>query len=165
MDEVVPATGITAMEAFTQRLQPLGLHLQLHLRSEHLQVLAPAIRRSPVAVVIDHMARVDASQGEQHPDFQALRGLLEHAHVAVKVSGVDRITRGGDYAAGVPLAAALVRDFPDQCVWGTDWPHPGHDHVPDDGVLVDLLDRIAPTPAALQRLLVHNPQRLYRFDD
>lgn len=163
MDDSVPATAIAAMEALARRLQPLGLHLQLHLRSEHLHVLKPAIGRSPVPVVIDHMARVDAALGAQHPDLLALRSLLGHAHCHVKVSGVDRITRAGHYAPGVPLAASLVRDFQHQCVWGTDWPHPGHDHVPDDGVLVDLLAQIAPSPEALQRLLVDNPQRLYRF--
>lgn len=163
MEDGVPAESIAAMEALAMRLEPVGLHLQLHLRSEHLQVLAPAITRCPVPVVIDHMARVDAALGAQHPHVLALRGLLGRPHCHVKVSGVDRITRRGDYGPGIPLAASLVRDFPDQCVWGTDWPHPGQDHVPDDGVLVDVLARIAPSPAALQRLLVDNPQRLYRF--
>ncbi len=164
MDDGVPAVAIAAMEALALRLQPLEMHLQLHLRSEHLHALTPAILRSPVPVVIDHMARVDASRGPEHPDFRALRYLLRHAHCHVKVSGIDRITRGGDYAPGIPLAATLVRDFPGQCVWGTDWPHPGQDHVPDDGQLVDLLAQIAPSPQALQRLLVDNPQRLYRFE-
>ena len=54
----------------------------------------------------------------------------------------------------------LIRD---RTLWGTDWPHPNHTHVPDDGVLVDILAQIAPTPAALRALLVDNPQRLYRF--
>ena len=35
--------------------------------------------------------------------------------------------------------------------------------IPDDGVLVDLIAEIAPTPAARQALLVDNPQRLYKF--
>jgi 2-pyrone-4,6-dicarboxylate lactonase len=35
--------------------------------------------------------------------------------------------------------------------------------VPDDGLLVDALADIAPTPALMQALLVDNPQRLYRF--
>jgi len=36
--------------------------------------------------------------------------------------------------------------------------------VPDDGVLVDALARIAPTPALMQQLLVDNPEALYRFE-
>jgi 2-pyrone-4,6-dicarboxylate lactonase len=35
--------------------------------------------------------------------------------------------------------------------------------VPDDGLLVDILSQIAPSSAALQALMVDNPQRLYKF--
>jgi 2-pyrone-4,6-dicarboxylate lactonase len=67
------------------------------------------------------------------------------------------------YTTGIQLARYLVAHFPDQCVWGTDWPHPNHTHVPDDGVLVDALAQIMPTPELMQRVLVDNPQALYRF--
>lgn len=40
--------------------------------------------------------------------------------------------------------------------------HAGIDH-PDDAALVDALALIAPSEADRQRLLVDNPQRLYRF--
>lgn len=149
---------------FTRRLQALDMHLQVHLHAMHVHQLAPALVRSPVPVVIDHIGRVDASLGLEHPDFLGIHALLRHPHCHIKVSGVDRITRAGRYAEGVPFAAKLVRDYPLQCVWGTDWPHPHHDHVPDDGVLVDLLAQIAPDAASLHRLLVDNPLRLYRFE-
>jgi 2-pyrone-4,6-dicarboxylate lactonase len=35
--------------------------------------------------------------------------------------------------------------------------------VPDDGVLTELLDQLAPSESLRQALLVENPQRLYRF--
>jgi len=51
-------------------------------------------------------------------------------------------------------------------VWGNDWPHPNHaGPVPDEQQLVDLIAKIAPTPSARDALLVHNPERLYRFGD
>ena len=56
-----------------------------------------------------------------------------------------------------------MAEFGDRCVWGTDWPHPNHTHIPDDGMLVDILAEIAPSEAARQALLVDNPQRLYKF--
>ena len=78
---------------------------------------------------------------------------------------IDSGARPGDgYPAGVPLAARLVERFPERCVWGLDWPHPNHTHIPDDGELVDALARIAPTAEARERLLVRNPQLLYRFE-
>ena len=61
-------------------------------------------------------------------------------------------------ADGIVLARRLVERFPERCFWGTDWPHPNHHHVPDDGVLVDALAQIAPTPAALEALLPNYTQ-------
>ena len=42
--------------------------------------------------------------------------------------------------------------------------HPNLSHVPDEGVLVDLLTQITPQPLQRQALLVDNPARLYRFE-
>lgn len=164
MGQEAADADIEALVRFSHRLKPLRMHLQLHFESRHIHRLAAPLARSAVPVVLDHIGRVDAALGRTHADFAALHALLRNPLFHVKVSGVDRITRQGHYDTGVPFAAALVSDYPEQCVWGTDWPHPNHDHVPDDGALVDLLARIAPEPAARERLLVTNPQRLYRFD-
>ena len=83
----------------------------------------------------------------------------------VKVSGSERASRAGaPYHDAVPFAQALLDVAPERAVWGTDWPHPNLAHVPDDGVLVDLLAEIAPSARVRQALLVDNPQRLYRFE-
>lgn len=151
--------------ALARRLAPLGWHLQLHGDPQRLLALAPALLRAPVPVVIDHIGRVDASRGLGDPDFQGLLHLLQQRHVWIKVSGMDRITRQGPpYRDAQPFAALLVAEFGDRVVWGNDWPHPNHaGPVPDEQQLVDLIAAIAPTEAARERLLVDNPQRLYRF--
>jgi 2-pyrone-4,6-dicarboxylate lactonase len=38
------------------------------------------------------------------------------------------------------------------------------DAIPDDGALVDMIPRIAPTAALQQQMLVDNPMRLYWAD-
>lgn len=153
--------------ALTPKLADVGMHLQVHFQSELIHTIGPQLHKSAVPVVIDHMARVDATQGPAHPDFQALKRALEQPHTWVKVSGIDRINSGARpgsaYPHGVALARDLVSAFTDKCVWGLDWPHPNHTHVPDDGELVNALAQIAPGPAALRALLVSNPERLYRF--
>lgn len=151
--------------ALTERLAPLGMHLQVHFESSLIHELAPVLKASAVPVVIDHMGRVDARTGADHADFRALCNLMEDPLFYVKVSGADRIdaTPPHSYAHGVALARRLVESFPDRCLWGTDWPHPNHTHVPDDGALVDLLPNIAPTPELQDLLLVRNPQRFYQF--
>jgi 2-pyrone-4,6-dicarboxylate lactonase len=158
------AEPIEAVMALAPRLAGHGLHLQVHFESELIHGLAPHLAESPVPVVIDHMARVDASKGPDHADFMALRRLLADERFLVKVSGVDRIDRGPPYAAGVALARLLVESFPDRCLWGTDWPHVNHHHCPDDKELAVLTAAIAPDADLRQRLLVRNPERFYRFD-
>lgn len=167
MKHLAAAASVDEIIALTHRLKAAGLHLQVHFESSLVHSLAGPLARSAVPVVIDHMGRVDAALGAAHADFAALHALLANPLFYVKLSGIDRIDpqahSAPPYAHGVALAHTLVESYPERCVWGTDWPHPNHTHVPDDGVLVDALARIAPTPARLQQLLVDNPQRLYRF--
>lgn len=157
--------GATPQEvvALTHRLAPLGMHLQVHFASSLIHELAPILKKSVVPVVIDHMGRVDAALGSGHADFRALCTMMEDPRFHVKVSGADRISPAPPYSPGAALARQLVQSFPERCFWGSDWPHPNHTHVPDDGALVDLLPSIAPTPEALERLMVLNPQRFYQF--
>ena len=152
--------------ALARRIAPLGWHLQIHGDTRLLTDVAPALGASPVPVVIDHIGRVDAGLGLQQPAFDALRALLDSPTFWVKVSGVDRITKlGPPYDDAVPFAANLVADYGDRVVWGNDWPHPNHvGPVPIEEQLTAQIARMAPTAAALQRLMVDNPQRLYCFD-
>lgn len=162
-----PGAAMDDVVALTHRLAPLGLHLQVHFDADLIHELAGPLRRSAVPVVIDHMARVDARLGAQHANFRRLLDLLQDARFRVKISGIDRVDAGPggapDYAAGIALAALLLRLFPQQCLWGTDWPHPNHTHIPDDARLVEALAEIAPTEAQRQQLLVDNPQTFYQF--
>ena len=164
MGHLSKAATIEEAVTFGKRLADIGWHLQIHMAPELIAELSPAIKRSPAPVVIDHMGRIDASLGLEQPAFTALLRLMDDKNVWMKVSGVDRITQQGPpYADAVPFARKLVSEFGDRTVWGTDWPHPNHTHIPDDGKLVDMLAQIAPSPEQLQALLVDNPMRFYQF--
>ena len=159
--------AIDDVVALTHRLKPLGLHLQVHFESSLVHTLGPELAKSAVPVVIDHMGRVDATRGANHADFAALFALLKNPMFRVKVSGIDRIdaapVASPTYTNGIALARLLVASYPGQCLWGTDWPHPNHTHIPNDTTLVNALAQIAPTPGLLAQLLVHNPAAFYRF--
>jgi 2-pyrone-4,6-dicarboxylate lactonase len=158
------ATHIDDIIVFGRRLTDLGWHLQMHFESSLVHELAPALRRSAVPVVIDHMGRIDVSRGLDQPDFRKLRELMTDERFWIKLSGSERVSREGPpYEDAVPYARALVEDAGGRVLWGTDWPHPNLDHVPDDGMLVDLLASIAPSERDRHALLVTNPERLYRF--
>ena len=145
------------------KIASLGWHLQLHLEPDLIQQMTPQLKLSPVPVIIDHMGRIDASRGLDQPGFTHLLKLLEDKRMWVKVSGLERASRqGAPYADAVPFARKLVTEFGSRCVWGSDWPHPNLDAIPDDGRLVDLIGEFA-NEMQRQALLVDNPMRLYKF--
>lgn len=148
------------------RVAPFGWHIVLHFDAKDLARYAGLLDAMPTPYVIDHMARVDASQGIDQEPFQALLGLTADERCWVKISGAERLTVGGaaPYDDVVPFAQALIAAAPDRVLWGTDWPHPNVRHMPDDGDLVDLLASIAAEETTRNRILVDNPQRLYDFD-
>jgi len=165
MKHLGPGADIEDVIGLSHRLAPLGMHLQVHFESSLVHGLRPALKRSAVPVVIDHMGRVDARLGAEHADFVALKALMADRRMQVKVSGIDRIDAQPPYEQGVSLARELVERFPAQCLWGTDWPHPNlKNHMPDDGLLVDFIPHIAPTEELQRKLLVDNPMRLYWKD-
>lgn len=151
-----------------ERVAPLGWHLDLHFDAEGLVEHLPLLESLPLSFIVDHMARVDARLGTDQPPFQALLALLEGNERAwAKISGAERITDQGPppYDDVVPFARAVIAVAPARVLWGTDWPHPNVRHMPDDGDLVDLLAAFAPDEKVRNRILVDNPERLYRFSD
>ncbi|WP_294256700.1 amidohydrolase family protein [uncultured Sphingomonas sp.] len=147
-----------------RRIQPLGWHVVVYFEADILAELRPFLDAIPTLLVIDHMGRPDVAQGAHGSDMQAFRALLDSRDdIWTKVTCPDRLDAKGppwdDFAAAV---APLVADYPDRVLWGTDWPHPNmQDAIPDDGALVDMIPRIAPTSELQHKLLVANPMRLY----
>ncbi|WP_078651183.1 amidohydrolase family protein [Streptomyces xylophagus] len=153
------------IDSVLERVDGLGWAAQLHVRGEDIPALGPVVSALPGRVVVDHIGRVDLAAGRDSPALRGLYALLDSGQVWVKVSGVDRISRQGPpYADAVALAASLVAYAPERVVWGTDYPHVNiTGEAPDDGLLVDLVERIAPDPAHLRRLMVDNPVELFDF--
>jgi 2-pyrone-4,6-dicarboxylate lactonase len=164
MSHMGAASPIEEVLDLAKRLAELRWHLQIHLDSKLIDTIGVELKRSPVAVVIDHMARIDASLGvEQRPFYDLLR-LLENEKFWVKVSGCERASRqSAPWTDALPFARKLVAECGSRTLWGTDWPHPNLKEVPDDGLMVELIAEIAPTEEQRRALLVDNPQRFYGF--
>ena len=144
------------------RVAPLGWHVLVHLDAADLEQLGPELRGLAVPFVIDHMGRIDAAAGTEQPAFWRLLELARAEHCWIKVSGADRVSASGaPFIDAAPFARALIETAPERVLWGTDFPHPNPRHlVVEDADLIDLLPRFG-DDAALQRLLVDNPARLY----
>ena len=147
-----------------KRIAPLGWHVVIYFEADLLSELHPFFDEIPVPIIIDHMGRPDVTQGADGIDLRALRGLLDRrADIIVKTTCPDRLDKtGAPWDAFAHAVAPLVADYPGRCLWGTDWPHPNMQHsIPDDGKLVDMIPRIAPTKELQRKLLIDNPMRLY----
>jgi len=156
----------------SHRIQALGWHVVVYFEAVDLPELWDFFTALPTAVVVDHMGRPDLSLPPDGPQFALFeRFMHQHPKVWSKVSCPERLSLSGPpalhgeqaaYRDVVPFARRIVETFPERVLWGTDWPHPNlRHHMPDDGLLVDFIPRIARTPALQQQLLVDNPMRLY----
>ncbi|MFM8614483.1 MAG: amidohydrolase family protein [Alphaproteobacteria bacterium] len=145
------------------RIAPMGWHLVLHLDAGNIPEFLDFFGEFSLPVVVDHMGRVPVRDGLDQTPFRLLLELLKRPNWWVKVSGAERISETGPpFADAIPFAQRLIAAAPDRVLWGTDWPHPNVRWEPDEADLVDLLPRFADA-AALQRVLVDNPARLYGF--
>jgi 2-pyrone-4,6-dicarboxylate lactonase len=168
LKRLVDAAPKDEMRAVADRVAKLGWHFVVYFEAADLDDVMPFIADLPGTVLIDHMGRPDVSKGVESAEFNRyLDFLAATPNVWVKVTGPERTTMAGPpYDDVVPFGRVLVERLPDRVLWGTDWPHPNMEsHMPDDGMLVDFIPRIAPTPALQQALLVDNPMRLYWPDE
>jgi 2-pyrone-4,6-dicarboxylate lactonase len=161
---LVDSTPRDVLERIAARVAPLGWHIVVYFEQAELPDMEGFLRSLPTTVVVDHMACPLVPQGVEGPAFQRFLTFMdENRNFICKVTCPERFTVAGPpYDDVVPFARTLVERFPDRVLWGTDWPHPNMPkEAPDDGVLTDMLPRIAPTAALQQALLIDNPMRLY----
>lgn len=145
------------------RIQHLGWHVVVYFEADILEEMRPFLDAIPTPIVIDHMGRPDVTQGPEGPDMRAFRRLLDsRPDIWTKVTCPDRLSTAPGWDDFATAVAPLVADYQDRVLWGTDWPHPNMEKsIPDDGLITDMIPRIAPTAALQHKLLVSNPMRLY----
>lgn len=157
------ATHEGMLEQVARLIQPFGWHVQLHAHPADLVALADRLLALPVPVVLDHFARVHCDPAMSRQVAGTVSRLLASGKASLKLSAPYIANPGSqahDELEG--FVRGLVSEFPEQLVWGTDWPHVTEPAKPDDAALMDLLARWLPA-GELHRVLVENPARLYRF--
>jgi 2-pyrone-4,6-dicarboxylate lactonase len=170
------STPREVLQEIAAKVAPLGWHIVIYFEAQDLPEFYDFFTSLPTTVVVDHMGRPNVDKPVDGPEFALfLKMMREHSNIWSKVTCPERLSVSGPpalkgeqnaYRDVVPFARKLVESFPDRVLWGTDWPHPNlKDHMPDDGLLVDFIPHIAPTPELQRKLLVDNPMRLYKFED
>ena len=149
-----------------RRVDELGWHLEFLFPGPSLTDLAPMLRQLATPISIGHFSYMPASEGIEYPPFQLLLELVREGNTWIKLSGPNRLGVGDlpPWPEVVPLAHALIEANPDRMLWATDWPHPNKYVVqPNDADLIEQLELWAPDPEMRRRILVDNPETLYRF--
>lgn len=168
MDQFPTGATTRDLEAIARLCAEVGWHIEINIKDAADWItLEQRLMNCPVGLVFDHMGRVRGSQTVQSEQFAVVRRLLDRKpDTWVKISSWYRVSDAGppDYPDMKPFAQTLLTEFPDQCVWGTNWPHPGiHKDMPNDIDLADLLESWIPNEDVRTKLFVTNPEKLYDF--
>jgi predicted TIM-barrel fold metal-dependent hydrolase len=144
------------------RLAELGWYAKLQPDPRHFADMIAPFHETRVPLLIDHMGRPRLGDGEDDANLRATRHLLADRGAWLLLSLADRISVAGPpWDDVVTVASALIELAPGRVLWGSDWPHLGHQGAaPSDLALAELLARMAPDAALRQAILVDNPARL-----
>jgi 2-pyrone-4,6-dicarboxylate lactonase len=127
--------------------------------------LMPTLEKLNVDFTIAHFGLFPAKDGVEQAGFRQLLELLARGErrCHVKLTGIYRMSAAQGFADVAPMARALVEAAPDRIIWGSDYPHLSFADKVGSIELWNLLGQWAPDEATRRRILVDNPQRLFRF--
>jgi 2-pyrone-4,6-dicarboxylate lactonase len=168
---VKPAEGgfaaslLPRIERLDARCAELGWQLDFLLPGWLTSELMDTLRKLKAEFTLAHMGMFLAREGTQQPGFQKLIGLLRtgEGRCWIKLTGVYRMSVTPRFADAAPLARALIEAAPDRIIWGSDYPHLSFADKVGSVELFNLLAQWAPEEDIRRRILVENPQRLFKF--
>jgi D-galactarolactone isomerase len=153
------------LEPVAARIAKFGWHIDLQVDGAQFPQLQDRLMRMPVPLVIDHNGKFLQPPTPDASEFLALCRLMDSGRCWIKLSAPYETSRIGapGYDDVGRLASRLARNYPERCLWASNWPHLGRDPAPGDADLLALLRTWAADEPATYRILVDNPQQLYGF--
>ncbi len=159
--------GWAQLQPMAEAVAPLGWHLNLQFDGHELPQRLDVLQALPLPVVIDHVGAFVGGATPRDAGFRSLLALLEGGNAWVKLSAPYAYRMSASGHPGYPEVAALVRmlarTVPDRCLWASDWPHVSEPALVPDTELAASFRAWVDDDALWRRILVDNPQRLYRF--
>ncbi|MFC3336951.1 amidohydrolase family protein [Paracandidimonas soli] len=153
----------------SDRIRPLGWHLQLHLDAALLARLASMLEALNVPLVLDHF-------GGGASAVDLVSDLLLAGNTWVKLSAPYRVSTQPEYADLARATQRYLSLASEKLLWASDWPHTGGNGVRNaDSQAIEpfrredalqalaRLARWAGDSARLHAILVDNPAQLYGF--
>lgn len=159
-----PSLHAPGAERTLRLVREHGWFAQVHYQGDTIIEALPVLRRAGLTIVVDHCGRPEAARGLDQPGFRALLELGREGRAVIKLASVFRFAGAYPYEAADPFVAALIDAFTlERCVWGSDWPFLRAAHRIDHATLLAALERWLPDPADRDKVLGHNPARVFGF--
>jgi D-galactarolactone isomerase len=155
-----------SLEGMAARIAPLGWHINLQLDGRDLPQHEAMLGRLPGRWVIDHIGKFLGPVALDGAAVLCLRRLLDKGNCWIKLAAPYESSRAGppDYADVAPLARMLAGQYPERCIWASNWPHPNVQPEPSSAALLDWVLRCFDSEAGRRQMLVDNPAALYGFE-
>jgi 2-pyrone-4,6-dicarboxylate lactonase len=158
------AIGAEALTALLPRMRELGWHAQVWAGLDDCLRIADEFAGCGVPLVFDHLAHVDPARGVNDPAFQRLVALVRAGEAWVKLT-VCRVSSDPGFEDLRAHHEVLLDANPDRLLWGSDWPYVAMgERAPDAGRLLGLFARWAADERLIHRVLVDNPEQLFRWE-
>jgi predicted TIM-barrel fold metal-dependent hydrolase len=159
------ATMLPRIERLHARCAELGWQLDFLTPGWLTSELMPALKKLTCDFTVAHMGMFLAKDGVKQPGFQQLLDLLRHGdgRCWIKLTGVYRMSVAAGFADAAPLARALIEAAPSRIIWGSDYPHLSFADQVGSVELFNLFGQWAPESAMRRKILVDNPQQLFKF--
>ena len=125
--------------------------------------LMPTLAKLKLDFTIAHFGMFLAKESVQQAGFRQLLDLIRLGRCYVKLTGVYRMSVAKGFADVAPMARALIEAAADRVIWGSDYPHLSFAEKVGSIELWNLLGKWAPEETLRRRILVDNPQRLFKF--
>jgi len=153
------------IELLAKRCAEIGWHLDFLLPGWLTNELMGTLEKLSLDFTLAHMGLFLARNGVEQAGFQRLLGLLRNGngHCYVKLTGVYRMSVEPGFIDADPMVRALIEAAPERLIWGSDYPHLSFADRVGSVQLFNLLGRWAPDEAIRRKILVENPQRLFKF--
>ena len=150
---------------FLARLKALGWFAQIFADESQWPKSAEILREAGVKVLIDHFGLRDLSLGLDQSGFQAVLRLGRAGNAVVKLSAPFRISQEpGSYGGLEPFARAVIEAVGiENCVWGSDWPFINMGTPMRYAAALSAVEHWLDHAGDLDRVLWHNPVRLFGF--
>jgi len=165
-----PESGFAAkmlprIERLRARFAAIGWQLDFLTPGWLTRELLPTLEELDIDFTLAHFGMYLAKDGVAQPGFQKLLELLRNGsgRCWVKLTGAYRMSAMKGFADVAPMARALIDAAPDRIIWGSDYPHLSYADKVGSVELWNLLGKWAPDAATRRKILVDNPQRLFKF--